>query len=104
MIYEKYNSSEDGFLLIESLATLTIVMTVILMLNPLVIDWLSSRHRAKELVEENRLVYESSMEINKNKLEKLSNENFSIIIDENKIKLKETGTGVFIYESHFEYE
>lgn len=104
MIFGKYNSVEDGFLLLESLATLAILMTVILMLNPLVVDWLSSRQRAKELVEQNRLIYESSMEINSDQLKNLSDENYSVMIDNNKIRLKETGTGVFIYESHFEYE
>lgn len=104
LISEKYKSAEDGFLLLESLATLTIVLTVILLLNPLVIDWLSSRQTAKELVEENRLIYESSMGINGDYSKNVEDENYSVTNGKNKIRLKEKGTGVFIYEIYFEYE
>lgn len=97
MIYGKSNTNEAGFLLLDSLATLSIVMIIILSLNPLITDWLSQRQKAKDLVEETRLIYEESMEINSKQINHFQ-------IEDSQPILKEKGLGVKIYDRKFEYE
>lgn len=65
MIYGNYKK-DDGFLLIDNLASLTILLVIIAILIPLMIDWLGFYTEAKEKVEENRQLYEQSMEIKNN--------------------------------------
>lgn len=101
MKYGKNNVQEDGFLLLESLITILIITTIILILHPLAIEWFSKHEQAKSLVEESRSIYEKSMEINNYSIR---NENGSIINQNHKFEINEKGTGVFIYESKFEYE
>lgn len=97
LIYGKSNTNEAGFLLLDSLATLSIVMIIILSLNPLITDWLSQRQKAKDLVEETRLIYEESMEINSKQINHFQ-------IEDSQLTLKEKGLGVKIYDRKFEYE
>ena len=91
MKYEKYKKNEEGFLLLESIITLVIIMAVILFLNPLATHWLSIRQQAKDTVEKSRQFYEESMEINN-----------SFFVEKDQIKTRKTE--VVIYESKFEYE
>lgn len=105
LIYEKYRSGEAGYLLLESLITLMVLMTVIILLHPLAVEWLSYRHDKKNLVEQNRLLYENStLMIDNNLSQGRISPIYSVKVEENKISIKETGTEVTIYESHFEYE
>lgn len=104
MISEKCKSSENGFLLLDSLVSLTVIMTIILFLNPLITNWLSQRQKAKDLVEDSRLIYEESMEINNQQREGYSHIRNNFQSENLQGKMKETGQGVFIYESKFEYE
>lgn len=104
MISEKCKSSENGFLLLDSLVSLTVIMTIILFLNPLITNWLSQRQKAKDLVEDSRLIYEESMEINNQQREGYSHIRNNFQSENLQEKMKETGQGVFIYESKFEYE
>lgn len=104
MISEKCKNSENGFLLLDSLVSLTVIMTIILFLNPLITNWLSQRQKAKDLVEDSRLIYEESMEINNQQREGYSHIRNNFQSENLQEKMKETGQGVFIYESKFEYE
>lgn len=104
MISEKCKSSENGFLLLDSLVSLTVIMTIILFLNPLITNWLSQLQKAKDLVEDSRLIYEESMEINNQQREGYSHIRNNFQSENLQEKMKETGQGVFIYESKFEYE
>lgn len=79
-------------------------MTIILFLNPLITNWLSQRQKAKDLVEDSRLIYEESMEINNQQREGYSHIRNNFQSENLQEKMKETGQGVFIYESKFEYE
>ncbi|MDN6162458.1 MAG: hypothetical protein L0I79_06765 [Atopostipes sp.] len=103
MKLRKYNV-EEGFLLMESLFTLFILTIVLLFLNPLAVEWLSNRQAAKDLVEESRQLYEKSMELKNTFVKTAIDEKGTMRIDRYSIKIKESGTGVFIYESNFEYE
>lgn len=104
LISEKCKNSENGFLLLDSLVSLTVIMTIILFLNPLITNWLSQRQKAKDLVEDSRLIYEESMEINNQQREGYSHIRNNFQSENLQEKMKETGQGVFIYESKFEYE
>lgn len=79
-------------------------MTIILFLNPLITNWLSQLQKAKDLVEDSRLIYEESMEINNQQREGYSHIRNNFQSENLQEKMKETGQGVFIYESKFEYE
>lgn len=98
MISEKNNSREEGYLLLESLLTLTILMTIILMMCPLVVDWITNQQEAKKLVEESRIQYESSITLKNSQ----SNQLEYSIKNKKQIEIKEAGTEVSIYEIIFE--
>lgn len=98
MISGKNNSREEGYLLLESLLTLTILMTIILMMCPLVVDWITNQQEAKKLVEESRIQYESSMTLKNSQ----SNQLEYSIKNKKQIEIKEVGTEVSIYEIIFE--
>lgn len=85
----------------ESLVTLIILMAVILILYPLAVNWLATYREAKLLVEENRVLYESSIILNNEQSGHKVNEKYSIDIDPNYIRVNDTGTEVVIYESVF---
>lgn len=97
LIYEKYRENEAGFLLLDSLATLIIIMVVILLMNPLMTHWLADYSKAKELVEQNRILYENTMEQNNQQLNEKG-------IEESGRSTKKKGAGISVYEVHFEYE
>lgn len=102
---KKDKPTENGFFLLESLLTLLILMTVLLFLNPLTIDWLLTRQEAKESLETNRRLYEQSMEMkNQSQEESRLEKKGTIIMEKSKSKVENQGEGVFIYESEFEYE
>lgn len=58
----KFRTNEKGYLLLESLVTLSIIVTILLLLYPLIVDWLLLREQEKEKVEHTRLLYETSMQ------------------------------------------
>lgn len=102
MKYKKLVREEDGYLLLESLLTLTILMVVIFFLSPLTINWLSKYQEAKCLVEQSRQLYESSIILNHHQPRQQGDEEYLVEIDRNHIRIKETGIEVVIYESVFE--
>lgn len=92
MIYVKNKKQEDGYLLLDSLLTLGILMVIILLMYPLLINWLVAHREAGNLVEESRQMYEDSMQIKEKSFDRMeSGEQF---------RLEETG--VIIYEYTFE--
>ncbi len=104
MIYERFKKREEGFLLVDSLLTLSIIMVIILFLTPLLTNWLEQRQQAKQLVEESRLIYEESMEIINKQRDSLDFSRDYFINDEYQKRLNGQGTGVVIHEKRFEYE
>lgn len=101
MKYKKLNPKEEGYLLMESLLTIIILMTIIMVLCPLIISWLSQHQEAKVLVEESRQLYESSLILNSTQTMPLADEFYTIQIDKQHMQIPETGTEVIIYESKF---
>lgn len=91
MIFAKYRKDEAGYLLLESLITLMIVMVIIFSLMPLLTDWLVRHSQAKIAVEESRQLYEASMERNNRSIK-------------GHLTTQESELEVVIYEIHFEYE
>ncbi len=107
MTFEKYRNNEAGFLLLDSLVTLNIIMVVILLLTPLMTDWLVDYSQAKELVEQNRLLYENTMEQNNqpitDQLDQLIERSVTPTTKQPS-KTQEKGAGIAVYEIHFEPE
>lgn len=97
---------QAGFLLLESLVTLSIVVAIILLVYPLVTDWLVLRQDRKELVEQNRVLYEYSLDWNAQQNEVKIIHYKQYIIQQNKsfiqVKKSEKDSRVDIYEVHFE--
>lgn len=77
-------------------------MTIILSFFPLVVDWFVLHREAAFLVEENRCLYECSMNLKHNQSKQKKQEKYTVEVEKNGIKIKETGTEVSIYESSFE--
>lgn len=101
---KKNKSSEAGYLLLESLVTVMMLTAIIVILYPLIVDWLIYRQQAKDVVEQNRQLYESSMiwGSEMNRIRHSDDGKYSIEMKKNKIKLVGTEVEVVIYESHFE--
>lgn len=98
---KKSKPKEEGYLLLESLLTIMIVMVILTTLCPLIINWLSQYQENKNLVEQNRLLYEHSIFLNTEPPKWSEDTDYTIGIDKHLMKIKETGTEVVIYESHF---
>lgn len=100
--YKKLGPNEEGYLLLESLLTLVILMAVVTILCPLAVNWLSKHQAAKSFVEENRKLYESSAMLNTNDIKQQGAGEYKLLIEKHRLQIKETGTEVVIYESVFE--
>lgn len=101
MKYKNLIRKEDGYLLLDSLLTLTILMAVITLLSPLTVDWLARHREAKGLVEVSRQLYEGSIMLNSHQPKQQGAEEYTVEIDRNCIRIKETGIEVIIYDSVF---
>lgn len=88
MIYVKDKLNDEGYLLLDSLLTLVILMGIVLFMFPLIVDWLAIHREASSLVEESRQVYEESMQEKSRQ--------------PNKIKSQSKEVEVIIYESTFQ--
>lgn len=99
----RIKTSEEGFLLLENLVTLSIIVTILIVLYPLLVDWLVLRENEIEKVEQARTLYETSMNWPEMKQEHL-NKSYNIQSTSNSLTI--TGNkqkmGVSIYEVHFE--
>jgi len=60
-MFKKLQTNEKGYLLLESLITLSVILAILLLLYPLLVDWLVLRDNEKQIVEQTRVLYESSM-------------------------------------------
>lgn len=101
MKYEKFKLKEEGFFLLESLVTLSILMFLILSISPLMLDWLTLHQEAKESLEANRLIYEKSMEIKNSARTSLIPEE-KMLISNHRIEIREKERSVWIYEIRFD--
>lgn len=61
MKLENQLQDEKGYLLIENLVTLSVILTILVILYPLIVQWLIIREEAKQSVENSRVLYESSV-------------------------------------------
>ena len=53
--------NEDGYLLLENLVTLLVILAILVLTYPLIVDWLIMREDAQQDVELSRVLYESSV-------------------------------------------
>ena len=53
--------NEEGYLLLENLVTLMVILTILVITYPLIVDWLILREHAQQDVELSRVLYESSV-------------------------------------------
>ena len=97
---------KNGYLLLESLVSLFVLLMLILLLYPLIPDWFSSKETAKKQVEQARILYESSFDWNPNHQLDITAPDNQYKIKSSKHLLKVVGPekeiGVKIYESSFE--
>ena len=56
----KLSDSENGYLLLENLITLIVIMTLLVILYPLITNWIIIRKEAKHELEMSRVLYETS--------------------------------------------
>lgn len=102
MRYKKLVFKEEGFLILESLLTLMILLAVITVLLPLIVNWLAKHQESGDFVEENRQLYERSILLNNESIEHLDKQEYMFEIYTHCIQIKESGTEVVIYETVFE--
>lgn len=60
MKFEKNKTNQKGYLLLESLLTLFVLLGAILLLNPLLRTWFVQKNYEQHRVEENKILYEES--------------------------------------------
>lgn len=53
--------NEEGYLLLENLVTLMVILSVLVITYPIIVDWLVVREQRKADVELSRVLYESSV-------------------------------------------
>lgn len=70
-------------------------MTIVTILYPFIVNWVSKHQESKSLVEETRQLYENSFYLNNQDLEYQDNRGFIF-------QIEGTETEVVIYESQFE--
>lgn len=58
--FEKNKTDQKGYLLLESLLTLFVLLGAILLLNPLLRTWFTQKNYEQQRVEENKILYEES--------------------------------------------
>lgn len=88
----KYRTNEEGFVLLESLISLVILVMVLIVTLPFIVDLLSFRNKQKENVELARVVYEVSFLWRENVEEQQwqSGENtYTVYVDSSSIQVKE---------------
>lgn len=99
--YKKLSEEEDGYLLLESLLTLIILMAVSISLCPLAVSWLEKHQESKNSLEECRQLYESSIILNNEQAKQPEDDRNIIQSDKYGIRIKDSRAEVVIYESIF---
>lgn len=96
-------NDESGYLLMESLVTLSMILAILLIVYPLITDWLLLREAEKEKVEIARIFYEESIQWSKS-LTTSEGKNYTVQVTDSNLKIsKQNQTiGVDIYEVEFE--
>lgn len=100
LILKNKLKNEKGFLLLESLVGLSILSILMLVLYPIVVDWLLLVEIEKKQVEISRALYETSIEWpnaskDKHYIIQQTKESLVILDKNNKVD-------VHIYDTHFE--
>lgn len=100
---KKWISNEEGYLLLESLVTLSMLVAIILGLYPLIIDWLVLRDTERALAEHTRILYEESIKWQSEAVTR-NYEGYYIQTSPNSLKITKNNQtiGVDIYEATFE--
>lgn len=95
---------EQGFLLLESLITLGMIAAIILLIYPIIVNWMSIRQEAKNQVELSRVFYEYSADWNATHPINKNDNSYNIQAKENLLRVKEDKKTieVIIYEYEFE--
>ncbi len=100
MKLENQLQDEKGYLLIENLVTLSVILTILVILYPLIVQWLVIREEAKQSVENSRVLYESSVlwpaELQEREGYTIESTDHSIFV-----KYDDVRVGVDIYAVHF---
>lgn len=96
-------TDEKGYLLLESIVTLSLIVTLLLILYPLIVDWLVLREAEKEKVEHTRVLYEASMQWPEN-LPKIQEQEYSVRMTDSSLEILNNNKkyGVDIYEVEFD--
>jgi hypothetical protein len=96
-------TEEKGYLLLESLVTLSMILAIILILYPLIVDWLVLRETEKENVEHARILYEASMQWPE-QLPGRGVENYAVYVSDSSLTISKNNKtiGVDIYEVKFD--
>ena len=100
MKLENQLQDEKGYLLIENLITLSVILTILVILYPLIVQWLVIREEAKQSIENSRVLYESSVlwptEIQEREGYTIESTDYSIFV-----KYHDVRVGVDIYAMQF---
>ena len=87
MKLQELRRNEAGYLLLENLVTLMVILSIIVITYPLIVDWLITREHAQQDVELSRVLYESSVNWpDKSKDErgyKIKTSNHSLVVEHN---------------------
>lgn len=105
--FEKIKKQETGYMLLESLLTLIVIATILVMFFPMITDWFMLRNNEKYNVEQNRLLYEQSMNwptelVNETRIARNISYQIKSNADEIKVTSQHNEVGVIIYEVDFE--
>lgn len=94
--------NEAGFLLLESLMTLGMIASILLLIYPTIVNWMAIRQEAKNNVELNRVFYEQSMDWEASTSFNQSND-YSVQSNENLLRVtnQDQKIEVIIYEYEF---
>lgn len=98
-------NKESGYLLLESLITLLLVVILIFTLYPLLADWLALRQNEKDRVEQNRILYEYSyIWEGRNEGDSTREGTYEVYFDDSTLKVtgEKEEVGVTFYEAEFE--
>lgn len=92
--------NEEGYLLLENLVTLMVILSVLVITYPMIVDWLVIREQRKADVELSRVLYESSVNWPDSRKTdrdyKIQAGEYSLIVEQNRQSM-----GVEIHAIHF---
>ncbi len=104
MIFKQRINNEEGFLLLENLITLGVISSVLLIIFPLIVEWVILKEEAKKVIEGHRIFYEYTFEGHDEPSTILLESGIVVSRSENVLSVmsKDFKVEVEIYESMFE--